>query len=529
MKTNWTIGRKLIASFIFVATITLLLGALGYYGAVMSDQAIKEIGGVRLPSVQSLLTISEAQTAVDSAENALLCQQIDSAVRQAQFKRFGKAKQRADAAWKVYEPLPQTAEEAETWKRFVPAWEKWWKDHEAYIVLVRQYESDKKDEIYQAMVKQALVTNGVSFGAAEELLNKLVEINETVAADTTKSAEKQATVIRTVSLAAMIVGVGAALALGILISRSINNVLIRISESLSAGAEQTAAAASQVSTASQTLAEGASEQAASLEETSSSLEEMASMTKRNADNAQTAKEAAGQTRQSADLGAEQMKTLLAAMDSIKSASEDITKILKNIDEIAFQTNILALNAAVEAARAGEAGAGFAVVADEVRNLAQRCAAAAKETAVKIEDSVKKSQQGAQISSEVAHSFGEIQVKVRQLDQLVAEIASASQEQSQGISQVNTAVTQMDKVTQSTAASAEESASASEELNAQAESLQEAVRSLLQLVGRASRTQTTEHPARPTFQTLRRGSAAVRQSGPAGSVVVSENAPAIFSQ
>jgi methyl-accepting chemotaxis protein len=238
---------------------------------------------------------------------------------------------------------------------------------------------------------------------------------------------------------------------------------------------------------------------------------MASMTKRNAENAQTAKATAGQTRQSADTGAEQMKTLLAAMDSIKAASEDITKILKNIDEIAFQTNILALNAAVEAARAGEAGAGFAVVADEVRNLAQRCAGAAKETAVKIEDSVKKSQQGSQISADVAKSFGEIQTKVRQLDQLVGEIASASQEQSQGISQVNTAVTQMDKVTQSNAASAEESASASEELNSQAEALKEAVASLQQLVGGASSTHLKAHAAAPAARAVRAKTAAARKA------------------
>lgn len=257
---------------------------------------------------------------------------------------------------------------------------------------------------------------------------------------------------------------------------------------------QTACGAEQISAASQTLAEGSSEQAASLEETSASLEEMASMTRRNAENAQNAKATASEARQSADAGAAQMNKLLAAMESIKSASEDITKILKNIDEIAFQTNILALNAAVEAARAGEAGAGFAVVADEVRNLAQRCANAAKETALKIEDSVLRSQEGAETSAEVARSFEQIQGKVRELDQLVGEIATASEEQSQGIGQVSTAVTQMDQVTQSTAASAEECASTSQELNQQAGWLQEAVVGLQQLVGSSN---TTERPSKPT--------------------------------
>jgi methyl-accepting chemotaxis protein len=162
--------------------------------------------------------------------------------------------------------------------------------------------------------------------------------------------------------------------------RSINQVLKRICETLAAGAEQTAGAAGQVSSASQSLAESASEQAASLEETSSSLEEMSSMTKRNAETAGKVKGLGSEARKASDLGVTDMTALVGAMDAIKTSSADIAKIIKTIDEIAFQTNILALNAAGEAARAGEAGAGFAVVADEVRNLAQRCAQAAKETA-----------------------------------------------------------------------------------------------------------------------------------------------------
>ena len=228
------------------------------------------------------------------------------------------------------------------------------------------------------------------------------------------------------------------------------------------------------------------------------------MTKRNADNAQVAKDAAAQTSVSADSGSHQVKNLLVAMAGIKTASEDIKKILKNIDEIAFQTNILALNAAVEAARAGEAGAGFAVVADEVRNLAQRCAQAAKETAVKIEDSVVKSHEGAAISAEVAGSFEQIQTRIRQLNELVAEIATATTEQSQGITQVNQAMTQMDKVTQSNAASAEESASASQELNAQAETLKATVADLNRLVGVSVEGRQSGHNALAHFRPVPNG-------------------------
>jgi len=277
--------------------------------------------------------------------------------------------------------------------------------------------------------------------------------------------------------------------------------------------ESTALAAAQVSSSSQSLAQGASEQAASLEETSASLEELTAMTQRNAANAQQARQLATQTRQAVEAGQHDMSQLARAMDDIQQASSEISKIIKTIDEIAFQTNLLALNAAVEAARAGEAGMGFAVVADEVRALAQRAAAAARETAEKIENSVAKSQTGAQMSQRVAQHLQDILAKARQVDELVAEIAAASQEQSQGISQINAAVSQMDKVTQANAAAAEQSAATAQELNAQAASLRQAVLELQALVG-STQTQfqgtaeesgsevPAELPAQPRLRELR---------------------------
>jgi methyl-accepting chemotaxis protein len=252
--------------------------------------------------------------------------------------------------------------------------------------------------------------------------------------------------------------------------------------SINSATEQAAQASLQFSQGSQALAAGASEQAASLEETSASLEEIASLTKRNAENAQQANELASQTRAAADAGVSDMQAMTDAMGDIKSASDNIGKIIKTIDEIAFQTNLLALNAAVEAARAGEAGAGFAVVADEVRGLAQRSAQAAKETESKIKDSIQKSENGVRISAKVAGGLEGIVGKARQLDELVAQITLANKEQSQGIGQVNMAVSQMEKVISSNAASSEESAGAAEELNTQTQCLRDAVASLVALVG-----------------------------------------------
>lgn len=288
----------------------------------------------------------------------------------------------------------------------------------------------------------------------------------------------------------LITGLGALL----FVRRTIVRPLEESISVIDAASAQGESASREISTASQRLAEGASEQAASLEETSATLEEISGMTRRNAEHASAAETIASETRASADTGSEDMREMVRAMAEIKSASDNISKIIKTIDEIAFQTNILALNAAVEAARAGEAGAGFAVVADEVRSLAQRSALAAKETEDRINDSIRKSEHGVRVSAKVSASLDAIAERARRMNDLVREIAGGSTEQAQGVAQVNTAVGQLDAVTQSNAAAAEESASAAEELSAQSMELKNAVERLVAIVSGQIR-RTDEAPAR----------------------------------
>jgi len=231
---------------------------------------------------------------------------------------------------------------------------------------------------------------------------------------------------------------------------------------------QIAQGAAQVSDSSQALSQGATQSASSLEEMSASMNELAGQTRQNAETALRANDIARQSREFGDRGGERMQAMVRAMEEINLAGQNISKIIKVIDEIAFQTNLLALNAAVEAARAGQHGKGFAVVAEEVRNLAARSAKAAGETADLIASSVQKAESGMGIARQTLEALDEIVGGVGQVGDLLGAIAKASREQAEGIGQINQAIGQIDRVTQQNTATAEESASAAEELSSQAE-------------------------------------------------------------
>jgi len=232
--------------------------------------------------------------------------------------------------------------------------------------------------------------------------------------------------------------------------------------------------AKQVSNGAQSLAQGSTEQAATIEQLSSSIAEIARKTDENAHTAYEASKLSESIKKSAQKGNSQMDEMMQAVKEINDASHSISKIIKTIDDIAFQTNILALNAAVEAARAGAAGKGFAVVAEEVRNLASKSAEAAKDTGVIIQNTIEKAEFGSKIADETAASLLEIVSGINESSLLVAQIASASEEQSQGISQINTGIDQVSQVVQQNTATAEESAASSREMSEHSSQLEELI-------------------------------------------------------
>jgi methyl-accepting chemotaxis protein len=481
-----TFGKKLILGFLTSAVVTLIVGFIGYYG---TQRAVVQADDITAKIKERGQFLSKS---IDLARSAQV-----SFKKQVQEWKNILLRGKDEATYTKYLNGFEAEEKVtqENLRALKVLWEQ--SDIEVksvtesigtHLTLGQQYRAALKGFVPgQAGAAEAVdaAVKGMDRPATDAIDAIVVQVQKfdaNVTGTLEQDFHRQARRTKAVAIIGMSVGVVLAIVLGLLLSLGISRQLGTMARTLGAGAAQVSTAATAIAASSQALASGAGEQAASLEETSASLEEMASMTKRNAENATSAKQLANQTRQAADVGATNMAEMSRAMNGIKTSSDNIAKIIKTIDEIAFQTNLLALNAAVEAARAGEAGAGFAVVADEVRNLAQRSAVAAKETAAKIADSIQQSEQGVQLNTRVAASLQEIVEKARQVDELVAEIAAASAEQNQGISQINMAASQMDQVTQANAASAEESASAAEELSTQAAGLTGTVGELLQLVG-----------------------------------------------
>jgi methyl-accepting chemotaxis protein len=486
---SWTISRRIVLGFAAILLISALLGGVALWRLQSTSRSLVTLADNTLPSV--LLLRECAGRTRDNIFTIVQYSQAESADQRKEIDdRITANRARIDELFRQYESLISDNEDRRLFEEVKRARAAFIAARTPYLEMVR----DGKAEDLRKMLSEKVIP---AYEATLKAIDAHITYNENLGRDAAKIGKAAASSGVRLTRLALGLALGVAVLLAWLIVRSTNRVLRGLAVSLDQGATQTAVAARQVSAASQSLSSGASEQAASVEETSASLEEISSMIRATADNAGKTKTLAGEACAVAQAGSQTMVEMTQAMAAIDASSAEVAKIVKNIDEIAFQTNILALNAAVEAARAGEAGAGFAVVADEVRSLAQRSAAAAKETAEKIEAAIASSRHGAQSCDKVRESLAQITSKVSSTDALVAEIATAAREQAQGIEQINIAITQMDQVTQSNSASAEESASAAEELDAQAASLKDMVGQLRQLVGGNDAPVTTPATPHPT--------------------------------
>ncbi len=499
----WTIGKRLYTAAGALLAVLLVTAGVSLYGLSAVNDEVKTITSrtavaLKLSGrIQYLIADLRAATRlqiISAARKDLPTIEANAKENDVEFRELVDATEELQTLTAVQE-IRDLAKDARG------QMEDWDKLAEKVEVAARRFEFDDAITIND----QAKVFSTKAEDSAQKIFDLETEKLKT-------DAEAADATYQQVRLA-MLFFIALAVAIGLVlfqVVRTITSTMGDMALELGEGAEQVASAASQVATSAQSLSQGASEQASSLEETSASMQEMTSMTRRNSEHSQEAAglmvAVDGQVRESNQA----LNEMVGSMTAIQESSQKVGKIIKTIDEIAFQTNILALNAAVEAARAGEAGMGFAVVADEVRSLAQRSAQAAKDTAGLIEESIIRAQGGTHNVEQVAAAIAGITTSVAKVKGLVEEVSVASREQAQGFDQVSTAIAQMEKVTQTTAATAEESAAASEELNAQAETAMTVVKRLETLVGGSGE--------RRAPKASRRAKASMPVSKPSASVV-----------
>ena len=497
MNTSAT-PRRIALGFLVMVLLSVLVGAVALWRLRGINDRFNLVASNTVPSVVALKSINQLNSSARSYARRF--SQLDplSPLRAGAKAKYTNAQQQGDQLCKEYEQLLSDAEDAKLFSEALSARVQLFEKIEKTFELAAAKKSaeaaawllaevDPADEkcvaAFDATTQYNLTLSRTSMAAVRQLVaSSLILISAVLLTALLLGSLIGWNTVNTTQKA--LTAIAETIRLGI---EKTNRTLAVISDSLQEGADQTAVSSEQLSASSRALAAGTSEQGASVTETSASLEEISAMIRSTADNAMKAKDFASQATNAAQSGKNAMLEMNVAMQSIEASSLDVAKIVKNIDEIAFQTNILALNAAVEAARAGEAGAGFAVVADEVRSLAQRSAAAAKETAEKIETAIASTKRGSKTCTNVDESLEEIVKKVSAADVLVAEIAMAAKEQAQGIKQVDIAMTQMDRVTQGNASSAEQTSSAAEQLNSQAKLLQDNVEHLRALINDASQS------------------------------------------
>jgi hypothetical protein len=472
---NWTVGKKVTAQILAVLIQALCVSCFGLWIAVRAAHRLDVVCSQYLPVAELAGRIErEILNARIHFIYFVTVQKEGSLEKgwgrfrnaQAEFPKLQQLVARSDALSEVRPEVEQLGRDIDSYK---PVLE--------HIIAVVEQKRNRGPEF------DALLTEWARLGGA--MVNSAGRLSHIGSQGTIESAAEVAARLHGATwmlASACLIALCSGVILILVITRGIATHLKEIAQALNEAARQSGASAGNVASSARSLAQGASQQAASLEETSASSAEINAMASRNAANSKSVADHMQEVALRVDEANRDLQQMVVSMNDINDSGDKISKVIKVIDGIAFQTNILALNAAVEAARAGESGMGFAVVADEVRSLAQRCAQASRETAGLIEESIAKSHDGKAKLDRVTNAVRSITDSAAQVKTLVDEVECASQEQARGIDQVSKAILQMEKVVQTTAVQAGKSAAAGEELTRQSEALRGIVVRLDSMVG-----------------------------------------------
>lgn len=482
MKKRFSIGTKLTVSFGVVVVLALLVSGCALWSIRKLGHRLENASGALARKLHLSGTVDAATSAMLAHQRGMYLSTYagDTAGAQNSKTLFRAAAARGKAALDEIEPLLNEAGDKKlvlSLKADIASW------LAVFPELERLSDSGDAAGAWRLGRDRTLTLQHRTEAASREIAASIKSLNdEERKAAATETAAANGFVWTVLMLTA------AAATVVYAVVRSLNRDLRIVAHEMAVTANQLAHAATEVTAATQELAKGASDHAATLEETSASSEELTSMTRKNSDSSRAAAERMlNVDRRVADAN-KTLEQMVGSMNEINASSDKISKIIRVIDEIAFQTNILALNAAVEAARAGDAGMGFAVVADEVRNLAQRSAQAAKDTAGLIEESITRSAEGKTKLGQVSGAIHAITSGSGEVKALVDQVSMGSEEQARGIEQINRAVLHMEKITQDAAATADQNASSSRELTSLAENLRGVVDRLQSLVGQRAEVQ-----------------------------------------
>ncbi len=471
-----TIGAKLTLSFAAMLTLVLILGAASLKINLdlgnQLDNAVKVTAKKQMLAGQILASAADMTSLERGVSTSTILQQNDKAT--AFQRQYGEAEQKVRQYLREFAGFENSAETQAQLKALSEEEEALQKTHEGFE---RQLAAQQMDQALKTF-DDALLPH---LGKMSDLTRELVAQQTAQLALTAQIASSKQATSRwiTLSLLGLSLGVGMFV---IFVVRRVSSDLRSYTQQLASSAHGVSEAAVQISSASRSLAEGASRQAGSLEETSASSQQLKATTQSNAQNSQEATKLMARTDVQVTDANRTLGEMVVSMHAIGQASEKIARIIKIIDEIAFQTNILALNAAVEAARAGESGMGFAVVADEVRNLAGRCGQAAGDTANLIEESINTTRQGKAKLDHMSVAIRGITESTVEVKRLVDQVSASSGEQARGIEHIAEALSEVERITQQAAASAQESASASANMSEQSEAMDAVTRELVAMVG-----------------------------------------------